>query len=100
MKSPVRIGVRESGALRYSGAPLGKFMPVRSLIIVLLVAAALTGCGRRGGLEERGVAPAAATSPAPAGTGASPLDPGAPGVIQEPAPPLAPKRRFFLDFLL
>ena len=75
-------------------------MPVRSLIIAVIVVAALTGCGRRGPLEEPGAAPAAPTSLAPAGTGTSPLDPGAPAVIQEPAPQPSPKRRFFLDFLL
>jgi predicted small lipoprotein YifL len=75
-------------------------MPVRNLIIVILAVAALTGCGRRGSLEEPGVAPAAATSPAPAGIGASPLDPGAPSVVQEPATQPTPERRFFLDFLL
>ena len=74
-------------------------MPVRTLIFVLLAVAVLSGCGRRGGLEEPGAAPAA-PSPAPAGTGTSPLDPGAPAVIQEPSPQPAPKRRFFLDFLL
>jgi predicted small lipoprotein YifL len=73
-------------------------MPVRSLIIILLVAAALSGCGRRGPLEDPGVPPA--TTPAPAGIGISPLDPGAPAVIQEPAAEPAPRRRFFLDFLL
>jgi predicted small lipoprotein YifL len=79
-------------------------MPVRILILVLLAVAAVSGCGRRGSLEEPGVAPAAATSPAPAGTGTSPLDPGAPAappaVIPEPDRQPAPKRRFFLDFLL
>ena len=77
-------------------------MPIRSLIIVILAVAALTGCGRRGPLEDPGVAPVAdaATTPAPAGTGISPLDPGAPAVIQEPAAEPVPKRRFFLDFLL
>ena len=75
-------------------------MLVRSLLIVVLAVAALTGCGRRGSLEEPGVAPTAATSPAPPGSGASPLDPGAPAVIQEPAVEPAPQRRFFLDFLL
>ena len=77
-------------------------MLVRNLIIVILAVAALTGCGRRGPLEDPGVAPAvdAMATPAPAGTGVSPLDPGAPAVIQEPAPEPSPKRRFFLDFLL
>ena len=74
-------------------------MPVRTLIIALLAVAVLSGCGRRGGLEEPGAAPTA-TSPAPAGIGTSPLDPGAPAVISEPAPQPTPKRRFFLDFLL
>jgi len=75
-------------------------MPVRTLIIVLLALATLSGCGRRGGLEEPGAAVGESTSPAPAGTGTSPLDPGAPAVIVEPEPQPAPKRRFFLDFLL
>jgi predicted small lipoprotein YifL len=73
-------------------------MPVRSLIILLVAAAVLSGCGRRGPLEDPGE-PAAAT-PAPAGIGTSPLDPGAPTDIQEPAAQPAPRRQFFLDFLL
>lgn len=80
-------------------------MPVRTLIVVLLAVAALTGCGRRGGLEEPGAATVGeSTTPAPAGSGTSPLDPGAPAappaVIPEPDRQPAPKRRFFLDFLL
>jgi hypothetical protein len=74
-------------------------MPLRNLIIILLAAAALSGCGRRGGLEDPSAPPAVGT-PAPAGAGISPLDPGAPAIIQEPAAEPAPKRRFFLDFLL
>jgi hypothetical protein len=75
-------------------------MPFRLLIPVLVAVAVLSGCGRRGALEEPGGPAVAPTSPAPAGTGTSPLDPGAPSVIPEPEVQSAPKRRFFLDFLL
>ena len=72
-------------------------MPVRTLIIVLLALAALSGCGRRGGLEAPNAEPVTGT----ATTNASPLDPGSLVVEAppEPAPPPA-QRRFFLDFLL
>ncbi len=82
-------------------------MPIRSLLVLLIVAAmALAGCGRRGSLEAPDRADAVSnpaqqtTSPVPGEpllTG--PLSPGA----QEPAearPTTAPERRFFLDFLL
>ena len=74
-------------------------MPVRTLIIVLLAVAALSGCGRRGSLEAPGAEPAAVAGGVT--TNASPLDPGSLVVEAppEPAPPPA-KRRFFLDFLL
>jgi predicted small lipoprotein YifL len=80
-------------------------MPLRSLIIVLLAVAALTGCGRRGSLE----APPAATAVEPGATTttvapsdvASPIDPGAPSVAAPAPTPVEPaRRRFFLDFLL
>ncbi len=80
-------------------------MPVRTLIIVLLALAALSGCGRRGALEEPGARPAAgageAASAVPVDDTMSPLDPGAPVVLapEGQAPP-APRRRFLLDFLL
>lgn len=78
-------------------------MPVRALIFVLLAAMAVSGCGRRGSLEEPAAAGAdAAVAP---GTGVSPLDPGSsppdavPATTAPPQQP-APRRRFFLDFLL
>lgn len=76
-------------------------MSFRVVVIVLLAVAALSACGRRGSLEEPGT-PSTGTVTAPAGGGISPLDPGAPAVAGPPqsAPQAAPKRRFFLDFLL
>src|SRR5262245_32022494 len=75
-------------------------MALRTLIIVLLAVAALSGCGRRGNLEVPGE-----STPAPSLYGApldvSPLDPGsvpAPPGQQELRPPA--RRRFFLAFLL
>jgi predicted small lipoprotein YifL len=89
----------------YSLGRWEKVMPVRVLVLFLLTTVAVTGCGRRGPLEEP---PSASTiletGTAPAGAGISPLDPGSglpaeadasPGA-QQPAAP----RRFFLDFLL
>ncbi|MGH6922443.1 MAG: lipoprotein [Propylenella sp.] len=76
-------------------------MPVRSLIIVVLAAVAVSGCGRRGGLEAPG-AVAEDTAQALPEDGISPLDPGS-SVVGAPAEPQAappPRRRFFLDFLL
>jgi predicted small lipoprotein YifL len=76
-------------------------MPVRTLIIVLLAVAALSGCGRRGALEEPGARPAATAETAVQADDTSPLDPGAPAIAApevQPTPP--PRRRFFLDFLL
>jgi len=93
-------------------------MPIRTLLILALVAVAIAGCGRRGGLEE----PAPAIAPTSAaetvderpivsapddsitpgsGAAANTLDatsPGAqdPSIVTEPAP----ARPFFLDFLL
>lgn len=98
-------------------------MPIRTLLILLLAAIAVAGCGRRGGLQEP--APAVApTAEAPAataetaeerpiiaapddsitpgsGAAANTLDttsPGAqePSIVTEPGP----DRPFFLDFLL
>jgi predicted small lipoprotein YifL len=72
-------------------------MPVRTLIIVLLALAALTGCGRRGAPE----APSAEPLMGAATTNTSPLDPGSLVVAPPPEQPAPPaKRRFFLDFLL
>lgn len=79
-------------------------MPLRTLIIAVLVAAALSGCGRRGNLELPSEAvvvdESEATAQVPDGT--SPLDPGsvATETQVEPEPPPPPRRRFFLDFLL
>ena len=74
-------------------------MPVRTLIIVLLAVAAVSGCGRRGSLQVPGAEPAAVAG-APT-TNASPLDPGSLVVEAPPEQPPPPaRRRFFLDFLL
>jgi predicted small lipoprotein YifL len=101
-------------------------MPIRALLLILLAASALTGCGRRGALEAppapdvSAIAgqtdPAAAAAegePAPVpGSGAleQPYSPGAGTLLdqespgsQEPAeaaPANTPKRRFFLDPLI
>ena len=74
-------------------------MPVRTLIIVVLAVAALAGCGRRGDLEAPGARPAAGAVAAPP-TNVSPLDPGSTVVPVPKEPQLAPRRHFFLDFLL
>jgi predicted small lipoprotein YifL len=74
-------------------------MPVRTLIIVLLAAAALAGCGRRGPLEAPDARPAAGLVTAPP-TNVSPLDPGSTVVPVPREEQPAPRRRFFLDFLL
>jgi predicted small lipoprotein YifL len=73
-------------------------MPLRTLILVALVAAAVAGCGRRGSLD----APGETTTLAPgAGSASTTLDTASPGAQEpEPAQPPAPERRFFLDFLL
>ena len=65
-------------------------MPIRTLIIVVLAAAVVAGCGRRGQLEAPD---AAVVEPGPA---AGALDPALPAPTPEPEP----QRRFFLDFLL
>jgi len=81
-------------------------MPIRALILILLAALAVSGCGRRGSLEEPASVGAVSDDAAgAAGTGVSPLDPGsrppgaAPAATATPQQP-APRRRFFLDFLL
>jgi predicted small lipoprotein YifL len=76
-------------------------MPARTFLIMLLAVAALAACGRRGELEP----PRAMASPAPAAAvpanAISPLDPGSAAGTETPSPPEeAPKKRFFLDFLL
>ena len=93
-------------------------MPIRTLLILAMVTVAISGCGRRGGLEEPApaVAPTATVETvderpivsAPddsitpgSGAAANTLDttsPGAqePSVVTEPAP----RRPFYLDFLL
>ena len=78
-------------------------MPIRTLIILALAVAAISGCGRRGDLEPPGAPVADDTAPVSLLDGISPLDPGAPAATAvqpqlEPAP--EPQRRFFLDFLL
>jgi predicted small lipoprotein YifL len=75
-----------------------------ALTVFLLVAIALTGCGRRGALEEPGEPGAEAVSqPAPR-PGATPLaaDDVSPGATEPPEtrPVAAPERRFFLDPLI
>ena len=69
-------------------------MPIRTLIIIVLAAAVVSGCGRRGGLEAPEATAAGPQGVAPAGT-VAPADPPPPA-----APPPEPERRFFLDFLL
>ena len=93
-------------------------MPIRTLLVLAMAAVVVSGCGRRGGLEDpaSAVAPTAAAETvderpivaAPddsitpgSGAAANTLDttsPGAqdPSVVTEPAP----ARPFFLDFLL
>ena len=83
--------------MRAAPAPLGAppefyVMPIRTLIIVVLAAAVIAGCGRRGPLEAPDAA--AVEVPAPA---AGALDAPAPAA---PPPEPEPQRRFFLDFLL
>ena len=82
-------------------------MSIRAALILLVVAAMLSGCGRRGALEAparpESVAIPAVTSPAPVPGAEGPLlDPESPG-SQEPAqdrPADAPDRPFFLDPLI
>jgi hypothetical protein len=82
-------------------------MPVRALILILIATVAVSGCGRRGSLEEpRSAGAVSADGAVPAGAGVSPLDPGsnppgaAPATTATPQQQPAPRRRFFLDFLL
>jgi predicted small lipoprotein YifL len=75
-------------------------MPIRPLIIIVLAALLLGGCGRKGSLEEPGAAdaatlPAVADDVVPANAEAEANEAG--GVE---SPPPAPARRFPLDFLL
>ena len=73
-------------------------MPIRAFIIVALVACAVSGCGRRGSLEDP-AAPEAVL--APAETSVQGFGDFLPEVDNpEAPPPAAPQRRFFLDFLL
>jgi predicted small lipoprotein YifL len=78
----------------------------RALLFILIASLAVSACGRRGPLEAPDRADSVSnpveqtTSPVPG----EPLftDPVSPGA-QEPAeaaPDAAPRRRFFLDFLL
>jgi predicted small lipoprotein YifL len=72
-------------------------MPIRTLLIAALIACAVSGCGRRGALEETGVPETAPDQPS---------DPSAFGGFlpaseaPTPAPPRAPERGFILDPLL
>ena len=82
-------------------------MSVRVLILLVLATVAVSGCGRRGPLEEPQAAGAVGeAAQVPAGAGVSPLDPGStpqpPGASAAPTtePQQAPRRRFLLDFLL
>lgn len=81
-------------------------MPVRALLLIVLAAVAVAGCGRRGPLEEAPSASAVVESdaPVPAGAGISPLDPGSGAPADASASPGAQQsarpRRFILDFLL
>jgi predicted small lipoprotein YifL len=75
-------------------------MPFRNLIIIALIAAGFTGCGRRGALESP--AGELETSVVPgSGAAAETLDAASPG-SQEPEAERTPQpdRPFFLDFLL
>ncbi len=76
-------------------------MSVRSVLVVVLVAAALAGCGRRGDLEAPDTA-AVTSAPAQApANDASPLDPGSnPAPATQPPPPPPQARHFPLDFLI
>ena len=75
-------------------------MPIRPLIIIVLAALLLGGCGRKGSLQEPGTPDAATLSATaedvvPANAEA---EANVPGGVESPPP--APPRRFFLDFLL
>ena len=93
-EKPAEIGMRERGALRYSRAPLGKFMPIRTLIIVAprRCRSRRLRAARRARRRRRAGADAVARQRLRrAGIGASPLDPGAPAVVagagaDQPAP--------------
>jgi predicted small lipoprotein YifL len=80
-------------------------MPIRTLIVIVLAVAALSGCGRRGTLEEptkveTNAVPTAASAPPPSAD-YSPLDPGTSRTPAPASPPKpAAKKGFFLDFLL
>jgi predicted small lipoprotein YifL len=77
-------------------------MPIRTMLIILLAAAILAGCGRRGSLEAPGAVATEQSAVPLAPDGISPLDPGsnAFGAEDEPLPTSPPQRRFLLDFLL
>ena len=76
----------------------------RTLVVLLLTAVAVSGCGRRGALENPGEPEAAALSDDALRPGATPLtaDQASPGATEPPetAPGAAPERRFFLDPLI
>ena len=78
-------------------------MPLRILILALIAATALTGCGRRGSLEAPGE-PETVAAPAPLEPpGSTPAAATAsPGATEPPetAPVGAPERHFFLDPLI
>jgi predicted small lipoprotein YifL len=75
-------------------------MPIRTLIILLLAASALVGCGRRGDLEPPNAVTQTKGDKAPPASGISPLDPGSDSAEPPPPPAEAPKKHFFLDFLI
>lgn len=72
-------------------------MPIRTFVIVALVACAAAGCGRRGALEAPGIPETAPdqTRDSAAFGGFLPS-----GAELDERPPPAPKRRFILDPLL
>jgi predicted small lipoprotein YifL len=86
-------------------------MPIRTFIVVFLALVAVSGCGRRGGLELPDTAATAQPDSTAPASAVSTLDPGSSPATDDlnPAPPppaaeedsaSAPKKRFFLDFLL
>lgn len=72
-------------------------MPIRTLIIAALVASALSGCGRRGALEDAGIPETAPEQQAGPAVFGGFLPSGA--ELDEPPQP-GPQRRFILDPLL
>ena len=78
----------------------GSGVAARGLLVALLAATVLTGCGRKGPLDRPGVSPNAASAQAESsgfGEGLSDFD-NYRSVPDEP--PVVPERRFILDPLL